>query len=116
MFRKPASPMLAARLTDRMRTIREAPACEVHLDVSSRTVRMPRRAVYRPATLVLEQGERLDVVIRDISASGVKVAFFRQTPISEMVLIDEASLPLKRWGKVVWQRDGASGLYFIIDR
>jgi hypothetical protein len=113
MFRPKPDNAVIEVLAARVGAIASAPASAPDLDVGFARQRAARQSVYRQAVLVLEQGERLPVVIRNVSDGGIRVEFFRKTPISDLVLVDEASLALRAWSRVAWQRDGASGLYFI---
>src|SRR6185312_4199790 len=106
-----SAPGTSDLLLSRLKVIAEKPAGLPDLSgPAALPLRAERRTVYRPAVLILERGERLDVVIKNFSDSGVRVEFFRRTPITHDVLLDEASLPLHGWMRLAWQRDGASGL------
>jgi hypothetical protein len=83
-----------------------------YMDEGSREHRASRQAVFRQATATLEGGETLPVVIRNLSASGCRIEFFRQTPLTQRLIIDEHSLLLHFETEVAWQGDGAAGLKF----
>ena len=77
-----------------------------------RVPRADRQAVYRQGTLVLADGEKFSVAIKNLSESGARVEYFIRRELPELVLLIEPTLRIKRRARVVWQRDGAAGLVF----
>ena len=115
MFRKKpgAETTSTEKLTERLNAIAGQAAPRIYSELSARAQRGSRQAVYRQATAMLEGGEVLPVVVRNLGSSGCRIEFFRQTPLSGRILIDESSLPLHAWAEVMWQGDGAAGLRFL---
>jgi hypothetical protein len=110
MFRKNTTPKPDA-MGSRLKAIAETKAPDAYEDGPSR-VRSERDAVFKPATVLLLHGERVPVVIKDISETGARVQFFASRPLRERLLLSESSLALNRWADVVWEEDGAVGLRF----
>jgi hypothetical protein len=115
MFTKKRQPEPATpdKLLERLKVIADRPTPQVYSEIGGRVQRASRQAVYRQATATLEGGEVLPVVIRNLGSSGCRIEFFRQTPLTGRILIDESSLPLHFWAEVVWQGDGAAGLRLL---
>ncbi len=78
---------------------------------SQKGARPTRQPVFKNGSLTLDDGRRLSVVIKNLSAAGAYVEFSVRTDLSGRVLLSEPTIPLKRWARVVWQRDGAAGLH-----
>jgi hypothetical protein len=114
MFRKkieaPETP--APQLIERLRAIAVKQPPASYQDCSSRKTRAPRGAVYRQAIATLEGGEQLPVAIRNLSAAGCRIEFYRQTPLTPTLLLEEQSMSISLQAEVVWQGDGAAGLRF----
>src|ERR1700741_676559 len=104
MFGK--SPPRGGVPVDRVRRIAEAKPS------SAVGKRSPRQPVFRNGTLIFEDGDRLAVVIKDLSDGGARVEFFVNRPLPETMILSEPTLKLRRRACVVWQRDGAAGLVF----
>jgi hypothetical protein len=100
-------------LVKRWKAIAARAAPLVYTDAGGREQRASRQAVYRQAIATLEGGETLPVVIRNLSSVGCRIEFFRQTPLTARLTIDEHSLSLHYNTEVVWQADGAAGLRFL---
>ena len=89
-------------------------------DGKSETVRSqrvdPRSAErdpsYRQALLVFGMGERLQVVIKNISETGAMIEFFAQVPLTEEVTLRDPTLG-NRKARVIWQLPGEAGLRFV---
>lgn len=101
-------------LASRLRTIAErAPAAAVEKVAPRSKQRAPRQAVFRNATLTLDSGEKMTVAVKDVSASGARVEFFRHVPLPATFVLSEPMMKLKRRVRVVWQREGVAGVEFI---
>lgn len=103
----------APELMARWKAIASRAAPLVYTDAGGREQRSSRHAVYRQAIATLEGGETLPVVIRNLSSAGCRIEFFRQTPLTHRLTIDEHSLALCHEAEIVWQADGAAGLKFV---
>jgi hypothetical protein len=114
MTKKPMSAGLD-RLNDRLKAIttRAAPNPDAYESVSSSHRRPVREPTYKPAVLVVGGGERLPVVIKNLSQTGAKVEFFQNRELSGRVRLVEQSVNLDALGDVAWQRDGMVGLTFV---
>ena len=71
-----------------------------------------RRPFFRHGALLFEDGQRLNVAVKDLSAGGARVEFYLRATLPENVLLCEPTLRLRCRAKVVWQEDGAAGLAF----
>jgi hypothetical protein len=112
--KKKPDPGPSPELMERWQAISSKPAPAAYNDSpGGREERSARQSVYRQATATLEGGEVLPVVIRNLGSSGCRIEFFRQTPLSGRILIDESSLPLHFWAEVMWQGQGAAGLRLL---
>jgi hypothetical protein len=105
MFGKP--PPRHGALADRVRQIAQASP------VKGADKRDPRQSLFRNGVLTFDDGERMSVVIKDLSDSGARVEFFVNRPLPELMTLSEPMLKLRRRVRVVWQRDGAAGLAFV---
>lgn len=89
-------------------------------DGKSETVRSqradPRAAerdpAYRQALLVFGMGEKLPVVIKNVSDTGAMIEFFAQVPLTENVTLRDATLGTRK-ARVIWQLPGEAGLRFV---
>lgn len=75
-------------------------------------MRQPRTTVYRHATIKLLDGETIPVVIKNISATGLRVELPQGRPLGKLVLVNEDTDQLRSWAKVIWQHADAGGLHF----
>ncbi len=72
-----------------------------------------RQALFRQGMLILGNGERLTVAVKNVSATGARVEFFTRRDLPEFLTLVEPTLRIRSQARVVWQRDGAAGLEFI---
>jgi hypothetical protein len=75
--------------------------------------REERHAVFHEAVLVLEDYYSIRAVITDLSEHGARVQFFARQDLPFRIRVSAATLKLKCWARVVWQRDGSAGLEFL---
>ncbi|MEP7210159.1 MAG: hypothetical protein ABI740_04920, partial [Alphaproteobacteria bacterium] len=75
--------------------------------------RSPRQATFKQGTVTLSGGERMDVVVKNVSDTGLRIEFFRKVTLTDMVIIAEPTLRIRKWATVMWQTEGAAGLQFI---
>ncbi|MGD9980624.1 MAG: PilZ domain-containing protein [Hyphomonadaceae bacterium] len=99
-------------LTDRVRQIAQAAPVRPVATTGSNTKRAPRQPLFRNGVIIFEDGERLKVVIKDLSDGGVRVEFFVNRLLPDLVTLSEPTLKLRRTARVVWQTGGAAGLAF----
>lgn len=101
-------------------------ACHAHAEISAAPVEEPnpsnaheatgrarREATFKQGTVTTRGGERVPVVIKNVSATGVRIEFFRDVTLGDHVLITESTLRLNTWAEVMWQSRGAAGLKFV---
>lgn len=115
MFKKPGDKK-ADPLADRMRKIAAQPALDdvaYQHDHSRDKARSTRAPTYKQATITLTGGERMDVVVKNMSNTGARIEYFRKVELTEHVLLSEPTMRIRTWAKVVWQKDGAAGLHFV---
>lgn len=108
MFGKRPPP--SSGLADRVRQLGQAKPRSIEPTTKPRE---PREAHFREGTVTLNGGERLRVVIKDLSASGARVEFIVHRHLPAMVTLSEPTRKLRRQAQVVWQGNGAAGLWFV---
>lgn len=112
MFKK--TPDKPDPLAQRMRKIADVPVEEVtYSSVTPGEKRSDRKPTFKAATLAFITGERVDVVVKNVSDTGARVEFMRDTQLPDRVLLSEPTLRLKTWAYVIWQTRGAAGLQFV---
>lgn len=104
---KSVSGALAARVRKIAETTRPAPRAPV---AAKRQVRAPS---FKPGTLTFVGGERLSVMVTNISDRGARVEYVRGTRIPECVQLIEPMTGTKKWAYVSWQTWGMAGLEFV---
>lgn len=114
MFKKarapePAPVIPAARVNAIAARIAPVDYCET----AARSHRSPRSATSRRAIARTPAGEELAVVIRNVSATGLRVEHDHPRALGDRLLIVEPSLSLHAWAEVVWQGEGAGGLRLL---
>jgi len=101
-------------LADRMRKIAAVPVEETNYSsVATGEKRAVRKPTFKSATLTLLGGERLDVVVKNISDTGARIEFVRDVHLTDRVMLSEPTLRLRTWAYVIWQTRGAAGLQFV---
>ena len=75
--------------------------------------RNARDPQFRNATLLLDETERLAVVIKNLSQTGARVEYFTKVELPPIVVLVESTMKLRQRARVVWQRDGVAGLEFV---
>jgi hypothetical protein len=83
--------------------------------LARRIERAVRQAVFRQGALMLYDGERLAVAVKDISSGGARIEFFVRRELPELVILVEPTLRIKSCARVVWQREGVAGLAFLAE-
>jgi len=116
MFKKPGSNKPPDDpLANRMRKISGAPPPEetsystIHQD----NKRAARQATFKQATITTRGGERIAVVVKNVSDSGARIEYMREVSLGDHVLLSEPTLRIKTWAEVVWETRGAAGLKFV---
>jgi hypothetical protein len=100
---------LAARVAEV--AARPGNACS-DLTATSASPRSEREPAFKSARLRLLTGEVLEVVVRNVSATGARVEFVPDIELSDRVYLSEPTLRLASWAYVVWQDRGVAGLEF----
>lgn len=114
MFKKPEKP---DPMADRLRRIAAKPAIEDVTEYKGEPkkedARPARQPTFKQGTIQLRSGERLDVVVKNVSDTGARIEFFRKITLTDSVLLTEPTLRLRTWAYVMWQTEGAAGLQFV---
>jgi hypothetical protein len=97
---------------ERVRSIAAAPVPEAYTSVGKTGKRVPRQPAYKQAVLILQHGEELPVVIRNLNHTGCRVEYFKNVKPDGRLRLREQSLALEAWANVVWKGEGACGLEF----
>lgn len=107
----------ADRLSERMRKAveRDFAPPPTHLSWPRQIERAVRQAVFRQGALIMANGEKVRVAVKDISTTGARVEFFTRCELPELVVLVEPTLRIKCRSRVVWQRDGVAGLAFLLE-
>jgi hypothetical protein len=114
MFKKPGNNRAPDPLADRMRKIADVPVEEhTYSSVHEQSGRAPREPTFKQGTITTRGGERVPVVLKNVSKTGVRIEFFRDVELGDHVLITEPTLRLNIWAEVMWQSRGAAGLKFV---
>jgi hypothetical protein len=102
-------------LGDRMRKIAGAAPTEdtVYSSVKPNAKRAEREPTFKQGTVTTRGGERIPVVLKNVSSTGVRIEFFRDVQLGDHVLITEPTLQIRTWAEVMWQSRGAAGLKFV---
>ncbi len=114
MFGKVKPSSGADRLSERMRRAVERPTAPPPsaYAVARQIERAVRQAAFRQGALILADGEKLSVALKDISVTGARVEYFVRRELPDIVILVEPTLRIKSRARVVWQRDGIAGLAF----
>ena len=72
-----------------------------------------RKPSFRPGTVAFMTGERMSVMVTDVSEKGARVRFVRRGLLPERVQLIEPLQGINTWGYVAWQNAGEAGLRFV---
>lgn len=103
-------------LTDRIKAVtghdvsEERSYVDTHIRKGDRALRDP---TYKQATVQLRGGERLPVVVKNVSDTGARIDFFKDVALSDVVYLIEPTLDIRTWCDVVWEEDNSAGLHFL---
>lgn len=106
----------AGVLTDRIKAISDPNAhaeteyVDTHIRNDGRAKREP---TYKQATIQMRTGERVPVVVKNVSATGARIDYFKSVPLSDVVYLIEPTLDIATWCDVIWERDNSAGLRFL---
>lgn len=109
--RKPKA--ISEGLAQRVRKVAETASTTPAAADPSIGKREPRASSFRPGTLAFMTGEKIDVVVKNISTTGARVEFVRNTRLPERVLLTEPLMGVKKWAYVTWETLGVAGLRFV---
>jgi hypothetical protein len=114
MFKKPGN-NTPDPLADRMRKISgpNAPEEKTYTSIHQDNKRAERQPTFKQATVTTRGGERIAVVVKNISDTGARIEYMREVPLGDHVLLSEPTLRIKTWAEVVWETRGAAGLRFV---
>lgn len=113
MFKKKNA---ANPLTDRIKAVSGHDTSEEHryVDTHIRSGdRAPREPTYKQATIQMRTGERVPVIIKNVSKTGARIEFFKDVYLSDVVYLMEPTLDINTWCDVIWEEDNAAGLQFL---
>lgn len=120
MFKKPDAKKGGDILAERLKAISgrgEFEATDHREPVVYKAVgkrqRASRKPTFKQATLLLPSGDRMDVVVKNVSDTGARVDFFSRIQLPPTVILSEPTLRLRRKASVVWQGEGSAGLHFL---
>jgi hypothetical protein len=85
-----------------------APARPLDTQASKRAVRAD---AWRPGAISFQTGERIDVVVKSVSATGARIEFVRNAYLPDRVKLTVQGA--SRWAYVTWQTWGVAGLQFV---
>jgi hypothetical protein len=103
---------LSATLSQRMQRIAATPAfAPERVAVQKFGKRANRVDAWRPGTISFQTGERMDVVVKNISETGARIEFVRSTYLPDRVKLTAQGT--SRWAYVTWQTWGVAGLQFV---
>lgn len=77
--------------------------------------RSERAPAYRQGVIVIEDGQRVQVVIKNLSATGARIEYFLKRELPREVTLIEVTMRIRRRARVVWQGDGVAGLEYVAD-
>ncbi len=102
-------------LADRMKKIAGAPPADevVYSSVNPNAKRAERTLTFKQGTIQTRGGERIPVVLKNVSSTGARIEFFRDVTLGDHVLLTEPTLQIRTWAEVMWQSRGAAGLKFV---
>jgi len=113
MFKRNKPDAAPAVPTDRVNSIvAKAPPAD-YADVGGRGARAKRQPVFKQALAILPHGEKVQIAIKSMSATGLRIEYFQNRPLPPAMIISEASIPLHVRAELVWQGEGAAGLRII---
>ncbi|MCG8442116.1 MAG: hypothetical protein MI723_09940 [Caulobacterales bacterium] len=79
---------------------------------SCQRARAARSATYREGSLIPAHGDEVEVVVKNVSASGARVDFRNRARLSGRVLLSSPALGLRKWCRVAWCHHGMAGICF----
>lgn len=114
MFKKPGN-NTPDPLGDRMRKISGSsqPEEKTYTTIHQDNKRAVRHPTFKQATITTRGGERIAVVVKNISDTGARIEYMRDAALGDHVLLSEPTLRIKTWAEVMWETRGAAGLKFV---
>jgi hypothetical protein len=91
---------------------RPARPLEPAAPVTSKT-RPARKPVFKNGSLIMDDGQRLTVAIRNLSDAGARIEYFSATHLPSEVTLTEPTTKLHRRARVAWQHGNCAGLEFV---
>lgn len=109
--KKQSSTILSARMQALTRAHDLAQIAKPKVYRESRS--SPRVEVFKEGLLVTTFGEKLKVIVKNVSQGGVRVDFAcGSASIRGRLQVREPTLGIDRWACVVWKSHGSAGLQF----
>jgi PilZ domain len=102
-------------LADRMRKVTGGPPPEeiAYTSIKQTNKRPDREPTFKQGTIMTRGGERIPVVVKNVSSTGARIEFFRDVRLGDHVLVIEPTLQIRTWAEVIWQDNGAAGVKFV---
>lgn len=75
--------------------------------------RATRIDVFRPALLTLMNGEKVPAIIKNISDTGARIEFIKDSALTYVVKLSEPTTQTCVYAELVWDSDGVGGLQFL---
>jgi hypothetical protein len=89
------------KLESRIRQIAESAPSVPRPPTPAVAPRAARTPMFRSAVLLFASGERLEVVVKNMSRTGARVEFYLRTELPREVTLIEASMNLRKAARVV---------------
>jgi len=105
-FKPPTNDLLNAR----MRNVVARPAASQ--STPAHAARAERHAVFRNGALILPNGQKMAVAIKNLSETGARIEYFVRDELPSHVTLIEPTLKIRKLARVVWQNDHVAGLAF----
>ena len=99
MFKKPGPSEASDPLANRLRQIAARPALDEaqYKPSKQKNGRSPRQPTFKQGTVTLSGGERMDVVVKNVSDTGMRIEFFRRVTLTDQLIIAEPTLRIRKW-------------------
>ena len=105
-------------LTERMRAVSGANRADAAPGSSAKPIRNKRRterkSAFKQGILISSSGERVEIVLKNISDAGARIDFFRGgSAIAGEAVLSVPTLGIKRNVRIVWKDQTSAGLEFV---
>jgi hypothetical protein len=80
--------------------------------VEAKNKRTKRDLVFRAGVLSLPNGEKVQVVLKNVSPTGARIEFMQKIDLPAEVRLSAPTLNLNGMVHIAWQEEGAAGIKF----